>query len=51
MNAMPTYLASGIRLAPRVRASVAWTADCGPVDRPAHAGVGGELPLQHHLQH
>ncbi|MGC1819058.1 MAG: hypothetical protein WA900_15545 [Casimicrobiaceae bacterium] len=51
MNSMPMYIASAIRVAPRVRASVAWAADGGPVGRLAHDGIGSGLPLRHQLQH
>jgi hypothetical protein len=51
MKTTTLYLASAIRVAPRVRASAAWVAGCGPVGRPVHAGIGSEPALQHHLQH
>ena len=51
MNSMPMYLASAIRVAPSVRALVAWAADGGPVDRLANAGIGSGLPLRHPLQY
>ncbi|MHB8493319.1 MAG: hypothetical protein ACYC9Z_04805 [Casimicrobiaceae bacterium] len=51
MNSMPMYLVSAIRVAPRVRASVAWAAACWPVDRLADAGIGSGLSLRHHLQY
>ncbi|MBU6485225.1 MAG: hypothetical protein KGL70_00515 [Betaproteobacteria bacterium] len=51
MNSMPMYLASAIRVAPRVCASVAWAADGRPVDRLANAGIDSELTLRHPLQY
>lgn len=51
MNAIPMPLASAIRFARALRAWSGWAVDGGPVDQSMHAGIGGELPLQHHLQH
>ena len=51
MTAETMHIASAIRVAPRVRASVAWAAACWPVDRLADAGIGSGLSLRHHLQY
>jgi hypothetical protein len=51
MNSTPMHLVSAIRVAPRVRASVAWAPACWPVDRLADAGIGSGLSLRHYLQY